>query len=76
MDLFGDIEHLHLVTVLGDDGKENHCVALTHEWIFDANFNKVLPRTRSSLDQCCSSDNVDTKFVGAVFVAVFKKMIG
>ena len=76
VDLFGDIQHLHLVTVLGDDGKENHCVALTQQWIFDANFNKVLPRTRSSLDQSCSSNNEDTKFVGAVFVAVFKKMRG
>ena len=72
--LFDPIGHLHLVTILGNDGKEDHCIALTHQWIFDPNFSYALPRTKTSLDLCCSSTEVSSLFVRAVSIAVFPKV--
>jgi hypothetical protein len=74
IDLLGDIKNLHLVTLLGSDGKEDHCVALTREWIFDPNFDRALPRSTTSLNRCCSSVEVHTLFVRPVTVAVFSKI--
>jgi hypothetical protein len=74
VNVLGDIFCLHLVTLRGDDGKEDHCVAITSEWIFDSNFSTALPRSRMSFDRCCSSDDVVSKFDGVVQVAVFPKI--
>ena len=74
IDLLSDIDFLYLTTIQGNDGKEDHCVALTSSWIFDANFKQAMPRTRSSLDQCCSSDDVKAQFVRFVLVAAFPKV--
>jgi hypothetical protein len=75
VDILKDIECLHLVVVKGNDGKEDHCIAITKQWIFDSNFEKALPRTRPSLDQCCSSSDTMSLFVGPVMVAVFPKLL-
>jgi hypothetical protein len=74
VNVLGDIKCLHLIILWGDDGKEDHCVAITSEWIFDSNFSNALPRSRMSFDRCCSSDDVSAKFVCAVQVAVFPKV--
>ena len=73
--ILDDLSQLQLVCILGSDGKQDHCVAFTHEWIFDANFDRALPRSITSLNMCCSSIEVSTKYVGAVSIAVFPKII-
>ncbi len=74
MDLLWDIGCLHLTTLLGEDGKDDHCVAVTETWIFDSNFEHALPRSRASLDMCCSSDDVSSRFVSAISIAIFHKI--
>ena len=66
-----DLEGFYLVRILGSDGKDDHCVALTQDWIFDSNFEHALPRTRQSLDLCCSSDEIHSTYVRAVDMAHF-----
>ena len=75
VDLLGNITTLHLVVILGVDGKEDHCIALTKDWIFDPNFDRALPRSTESLNQCCSSADVATNFLKAVSIAVFPKIM-
>jgi hypothetical protein len=74
INVLGAIEQLHLITIRGDDGKEDHCVAITSEWIFDSNFRYALPRSRLSFDLCCSSDDISAKFECVVQVARFPKI--
>jgi hypothetical protein len=54
---------LYLTRLRGSDGKDDHCVAIFDNWIFDSNFKFALPRTRESFDLCCSSDDTDSTFV-------------
>ena len=75
VDLLGNINTLHLVVILGVDGKEDHCIALTKNWIFDPNFVRALPGSTESLNRCCSSAEVSTNFVKAVSIAIFPKIM-
>jgi hypothetical protein len=68
------LQGLLLVRILGSDGKDDHCVALTQEWIFDSNFKYALPRSRQSLDSCCSSDDIPCTYVRAVDIAHFPRV--
>jgi hypothetical protein len=68
------IEGLYLARLLGGDGMEDHCVAITQNWIFDSNFKNALPRTSASLDLCCSSDTVECKCLGFPEIAYFPKV--
>jgi hypothetical protein len=47
---------LYLACIQGNDGKEDHCIAVYGDWIFDLNFPKALRLTKESLDLCCSSE--------------------
>ena len=39
--------------------KNNHCVALCGEWIFDPVLNYAIPRTLSSMMWCAQCDNTE-----------------
>jgi hypothetical protein len=71
-DLLGvDLSGIYLIQIKGSDGKEDHCVVVTKDWIFDSNFKNALPRTQQSLDMCCSSDKVKSTFVSYVQIEHF-----
>ena len=40
----------------GSDGKEDHCVTVFDNWVFDSNFDWALPFSKEALDHCCSSE--------------------
>ena len=70
--IFANKKHdLVLVMLRGCDGKEDHCVTVYGRYIFDSNFEKALPLSRKSLDLCCSSDSVQTKFESVVEARMF-----
>ena len=65
---------IYLVQIQGSDGKDDHCVTVSNEWIFDSNFKNALPRTQTSLDMCCSSDDVKCHFLSSVKVEHFPRI--
>jgi hypothetical protein len=69
-----DLKGLYLARVQGSDGKEEHCVAISNKWIFDSNFPCALPRSQESLDLCCSTDTVTSKFTCFPQIAHFTKV--
>ena len=70
-----ELTGLYLARVLGSDGKEDHCVVITHQkWIFDSNFKVALPRNQESLDLCCSTDNSPSTFISFPQIAHFPKV--
>jgi hypothetical protein len=69
-----DLKGLYLARVRGSDGKEEHCVAISNKWIFDSNFPCALPRSQESLDLCCSTDTVTSKFTCFPQIAHFPKV--
>ena len=69
-----ELTGLYLARVLGSDGKEDHCVVITHKWIFDSNLKVALPRNQESLDLCCSTDDSPSKFVKFPQIAHFPKV--
>ena len=62
---------LVLACLKGADGMEDHCIAVYDRWIFDSNFTKALPLTKTSLDLCCSSDQVNSLYTGCTQVVSF-----
>jgi hypothetical protein len=63
--------NLVLACIRGNDGKEDHCIAVYRAWIFDSNFPRALRLNKDSLDLCCSSENEKTTFTGCSQVASF-----
>jgi hypothetical protein len=51
-----------LCVLLGDDGATNHAITVVGTWIFDGNLEKALPLTQESLNWCCSTDSMSTRF--------------
>ena len=71
-DVLGPLEEgLFLTQLLGGDGKHDHCVVITDKWIFDSNCVHALPRSKDSLNSCCSSDQVKSEFVHLVALEHF-----
>ena len=54
---------LVVASVVGSDGKEEHCVTVYDKWVFDSNFDFALPLTKESLDLCCSAEDTQDSFV-------------
>ena len=54
---------LVVASLKGSDAKEDHCVMVFDNWIFDSNFDFALPLSKESLDLCCSSDDTHETFV-------------
>ena len=47
----------------GSNTKEDHCVTIFDNWIFNSNFDWALPLSKELLDLCCSSDETNGTFV-------------
>ena len=54
---------LVVASVVGSDGKEEHCVTVYNKWAFDSNFDFALPLSKESLDLCCSAEDTQDSFV-------------
>ena len=54
---------LVVASVVGSDGKEEHCVTVYNKWVFDSNFDFALPLSKESLDLCCSAEDTQDSFV-------------
>jgi hypothetical protein len=63
-----------LAKLRGADGMEDHCVVITQNRIFDSNFATALPQCMALLDLCCSSDDLECKFMGYPEIAHFPKV--
>jgi hypothetical protein len=62
---------IYMCQLLGSDGKDDHCVSISNNWIYDSNLSNAIPRSRESLDLCCSDDEIHSSFVRVVKVAHF-----
>ncbi len=62
---------LVLACLRGGDGMEDHCIAVYDRWIFDSNFPRALALTNTSLDLCCSSNEVNSVYKGCTQVVSF-----
>jgi hypothetical protein len=62
---------LVMACIKGQDGKEDHCVCVYNEWIFDSNFDKAIVLSDEGLGICCSSVNETTRFDGCAEVVTF-----
>ena len=57
------INELVVASLRGSDLKEDHCVTIHNNWVFDSNFKWALPLCKESLDICCSSEETHEEFV-------------
>ena len=65
-----------IITVKSNDSKKDHAVALTKEFIFDANISHALQLTQSNLDLCCSANDRVCKFVRVEYAWAFRERNG
>ena len=54
-DVINDKKGLYLVTLVGTDGNNDHCVAIWDNFIFDCNKQFALIRNINNLNRCCST---------------------
>jgi hypothetical protein len=64
------VDDLYHVVIKGEDGSQNHCVAIINKWIFDGNYVNALPLSQESLDEC-----IDNKFIGIKAGVQYRKRI-
>ena len=55
---------LCVLGIKGSDGKMDHAIAISGNWIFDSNFRKALELTKLNLDLCCCSEETTCEFEG------------
>lgn len=63
-----------LCILKGDDNSTNHAVTIVEDYIFDSNNSYALPLNESSLNWCCSGDDLagsEVKFVSVPFAYRF-----
>jgi hypothetical protein len=65
---------LTLACIRGGHGKEDHCISIYNEWIFDSNFEYALLLTKPALDLCCLSSQTTTNYDGCANVVTFKNI--
>jgi len=53
-----------LCVLRGKDGGVNHAVTIVGDWIFDGNNSEALPLNQTSLDWCCSMENIKVMYDG------------
>ena len=63
------------ISVKSDDSKRDHAIALTKEFIFDANIGHALELNQSNLDMCCSANDRVCKFVSVEYGLALKERI-
>ena len=69
-----ELTGIYLARLLGSDGKEDHCVAISQNWIFDSNFPTALPRSQESLNLCCSTEEHSSIFKSYPQIVHFQKV--
>jgi hypothetical protein len=65
---------LVMACIRGKDGKEDHCICIYTQWIYDSNFENALVLTNKSIGVCCSSVDQETQFDGCANVVSFPDM--
>ena len=68
------LEGIYLTRIQGSDGKSDHCVVVSNQWIFYSNCERALERNIENLNLCCSSDEVQCEFVRVVEFEHFPKI--
>ena len=71
-DVINEKEGMYLVSLIGSDGNNDHCVALYDDLIFDSNEDFALKRNINNLNYCCSSIETSSKFVKCCNVTFFE----
>jgi hypothetical protein len=66
--IFENISEYPRVLQLQDkDGNTQHAVTIVGNFIFDANCAQALDLTRDNLDYCCSTDAIESTFLGVFY---------
>ena len=71
-DVINDKEGLYVVTLVGNDKNNDHCVAIWDNFIFDSNEQYALIRNRNNLNRCCSTQENRVVFVRCDTIALFR----
>ena len=71
-DVINDKNGLYLVTLVGTDGNNDHCVAIWDNLIFDCNEQFALIRNINNLNRCCSTQGNSVAFCKCGTIALFK----
>jgi hypothetical protein len=62
-----------LCILKGSDKSVNHAIAVVEDLIFESNSPHAMKLTRENLDWCCSSSDMDVKFVGVPYAYKFHR---
>ena len=71
-DVINDKKGLYLVTLVGTDGDNDHCVAIWDNFIFDSNEQFALIRNINNLNRCCSTEGNSVAFFNCGTIALFR----
>ena len=71
-DVVNERKGMYLVSLIGSDRNNDHCVALYDDLIFDSNEDFALKRNINNLNYCCSSIETSSKFVKCCNVTFFE----
>ena len=77
-DIFANGEKdLVVALLLGSDRKEDHCITLYGQWIYDSNFDYALLLTKECLDMCCSAEDTHETYqsVGVARICVYEELM-
>ena len=61
-----------MVTLVGNDKNNDHCVAIWDNFIFDSNEQFALIRNINNLNCCCSTQGNSVAFVRCETIALFR----
>ena len=70
-DVIKDKNGMYLVSLIGSDGNNDHCVVLYNDLIFDSNEEFALRRNINNLNYCCSSVATSSNFCKCSHVTIF-----
>ena len=70
-DVINNSNGMFLVSLVGNDQNNDHCVVLYENLIFDSNEDFALKRTMNNLNYCCSSEKKNVKFLKCFQIAFF-----
>ena len=71
-DVINDKKGLYVVTLVGSDRNNDHCVAIWDNFIFDSNEQYALIRNTKNLNRCCSTQGNRVVFVRCDTIALFR----
>ena len=70
-DVIHDKKGMYLVSLVGSDGNNDHCVVLYNDLIFDSNEDFALKRNINNLNYSCSSVATNSTFLKCFNVTFF-----